>query len=204
MVEHHYDPYPRLAPFYDGMARALLLPFGGERRVRRRALAELDLRPGTRVTELGCGTGSNTRLMVAAGAQVTAVDLSEPMLERARRKVPGARFLKHDILAYRGPPAQRVLFAFVLHEMAPDIRRRALEAARANLEQGGLLGVLDFSAGARFPVAPFFHAYLRVAEPEVALGVLEGLPQELERAGFFLRKRRTLCLGTAQMLVASC
>ena len=26
--EHHYDPYPRLAPIYDTMARTLLLPFG--------------------------------------------------------------------------------------------------------------------------------------------------------------------------------
>ncbi len=204
LPQHHYDPYPTLAPFYDVMARALLLPFGGERRVRRAALGDLGIGRGTTVTELGCGTGSNTRLMVELGAQVTAVDLSEPMLARARAKAPGARVLKHDILSYRGAPAERVLLAFVLHEMAPDIRARALQAARENLVEGGLLGVLDFSSGAPFPVDPVFRAYLRVAEPELARGVLEGLPGELASAGFELRRRRPLCLSTAQMLVASC
>ncbi len=186
------------------MARAMLLPFGGERRVRSAALSALGISRGTRVTELGCGTGSNTRLLVDLGAQVTAIDLSEPMLKRARSKVPGARFLRHDILSYRGPPAERVLLAFVLHEMDAGVRARALEAARENLAPGGLLGVLDFSAGAPFPVDPVFRAYLRVAEPELAREVLAGLPAELAQAGFRVERRRALCLSTAQVLVASC
>jgi demethylmenaquinone methyltransferase/2-methoxy-6-polyprenyl-1,4-benzoquinol methylase len=199
---HHYDPYDRLAPFYDWMARTLLLPFGGEGRFRRQALAPLGLRPGMRVLELGCGTGSMTRLLLQAGAEVTSVDLSRPMLARAARKAPGAAFVEADILGFRGEqPFDRVLLCFVLHEMGPEIRAAALEAAAANLGPDGLLGVVDFSDGAPFPVRPLFRAYLRLVEPEVALGMLQGLRSEV--AGRFdVLAHHRLALGTAQVIAA--
>ena len=200
---HHHDPYPWLAPYYDWMARVMLVPFGGERAFRRRALDALDVGPGTRVLELGCGTGSMTRDLLARGARVTAVDLSEPMLARARRKAPGARFVRRDILSWEGEGAHdRVLLSFVLHEMDREIRARALSVAGRALAEGGLLGVLDFAGSAPRPVDDVFRAYLRVAEPEVAADVLEGLPAEVERGGFEIRRRLPLALGTARMLVA--
>lgn len=42
------------------------------------------------VLELGCGTGRITLPLAEAGCEVVAVDLSEPMLERARRKAAAA------------------------------------------------------------------------------------------------------------------
>ncbi|MBI1915267.1 MAG: class I SAM-dependent methyltransferase [Planctomycetes bacterium] len=42
-----------------------------------------------RVLELGCGTGGITRLLLERGVAVTAVDGSERMLARARRRAPG-------------------------------------------------------------------------------------------------------------------
>jgi ubiquinone/menaquinone biosynthesis C-methylase UbiE len=50
------------------------------------ALGELQ---GKRVLDLGCGTGEVSRMLRALGADVTGVDLSEAMLERARRKLGG-------------------------------------------------------------------------------------------------------------------
>lgn len=47
--------------------------------------------PGTRVVEVGCGTGRQTLPLVRAGAKVVAVDLSENMLRLARRKVRAER-----------------------------------------------------------------------------------------------------------------
>ncbi len=54
---------------------------------------------GSRVLDLGCGTGRHSAWLAAAGAQVTAVDFSEGMLAAARSK-PGTeniRFLQHDL-----------------------------------------------------------------------------------------------------------
>jgi cyclopropane fatty-acyl-phospholipid synthase-like methyltransferase len=53
------------------------------------------LRPGARVLDVGCGTGIPTaRQLADAGCDVTGIDVSEGMLELARREVPGATFLR--------------------------------------------------------------------------------------------------------------
>lgn len=54
---------------------------------------------GRAVLDLGCGTGRHSLRLAAAGANVTAIDFSEGMLDEARRK-PGAaaiRFARHDL-----------------------------------------------------------------------------------------------------------
>lgn len=199
--DHHYDPYPRLAPFYDAMAGTLLLPFGGERRIRTRALELLDVGPGDHVLELGCGTGSNTRLLVDQGVHVTALDLSEPMLQVARKKVPGATFLAADILTFTPDrPVDACLISFVLHEMTPEIRVAALQAASRHAR----VGVLDFVDRAHPNVSRVLRAYLRVAEPEVARDWLEtGLERDLQAAGLRMERERLLALGTARMVIAT-
>lgn len=45
-----------------------------------------------RVADLGCGTGTLTRLLVDEGYTVDGLDLSPEMIRRARAKVPEARF----------------------------------------------------------------------------------------------------------------
>lgn len=55
--------------------------------------------PGS-VLELGCGTGRLCRLLAGAGAEVTGVDISLPMLRRAREKSSGEiRYLCMDMTA---------------------------------------------------------------------------------------------------------
>lgn len=58
------------------------------RAVLRRHLPE----PGAHVLEAGAGTGSITTLLAELGYRVTALDLSEGMLARARQKLAG-----HDV-----------------------------------------------------------------------------------------------------------
>jgi ubiquinone/menaquinone biosynthesis C-methylase UbiE len=56
------------------------------------------LRPLSRVLDAGCGTGLPTaRALVQAGHDVLGVDVSNTMLQAARRNVPGARFERVDM-----------------------------------------------------------------------------------------------------------
>jgi SAM-dependent methyltransferase len=56
------------------------------------------LPPGACVLDVGCGTGLPTaRQLVAAGCDVTGIDISEEMLRLARRDVPEATFLRLDV-----------------------------------------------------------------------------------------------------------
>ncbi len=69
--------YEKLAVFYDLAFGPALQPG------RRRAIACMALRAGARVLEVGVGTGVNIGLY-PADCSVVGVDLSEPMLEKAR------------------------------------------------------------------------------------------------------------------------
>jgi ubiquinone/menaquinone biosynthesis C-methylase UbiE len=51
------------------------------------------------ILEIGCGTGKNTEWLVGKAQHVTAIDLSENMLAKAREKIKtgNVQFLIHDI-----------------------------------------------------------------------------------------------------------
>src|SRR5258707_12357444 len=52
---------------------------------QRLALAPwLKVRPGARVLDVGCGVGRWSRLLAARGAEGAGIDLSAPMIEKAR------------------------------------------------------------------------------------------------------------------------
>ncbi len=58
--------------------------------------------PGERVLDIGCGTGETTLIATDAGADVTGVDVSEPMLELARSRSNGsAQLVLADASEYR-------------------------------------------------------------------------------------------------------
>ncbi|PUA80086.1 class I SAM-dependent methyltransferase [Nocardioides currus] len=54
------------------------------------------LPPSGRVADLGCGTGTLSRLLVDEGFTVDGVDFSPEMVRRARLKVPESQFVVAD------------------------------------------------------------------------------------------------------------
>lgn len=112
---------------------------GQEDRVRR--LLDL-LPPGAHVLDLGSGTGVPTaRQLVAAGARVTGYEISERMIEIARRNVPEATFVRADILDLQPVEASYdAIVAFFSLLCLPRARiPEALSRIRASLVPGGLL-----------------------------------------------------------------
>jgi demethylmenaquinone methyltransferase/2-methoxy-6-polyprenyl-1,4-benzoquinol methylase len=87
--------FDRIAPVYDLMNR--LMTAGLDRRWRRLA-AEAVVGPGDRVLDACCGTGDLAAEALRCGGEVVGLDFSERMLERARRKYPGIRWVAGDLL----------------------------------------------------------------------------------------------------------
>ncbi len=50
------------------------------------------LAPGAHVLDVGCGSGVKSRYLIDRGFKVTGIDISEKLLEIARRDVPEAEF----------------------------------------------------------------------------------------------------------------
>jgi SAM-dependent methyltransferase len=81
------------AATYDGLES-----LGEYRRLCDDTVTAARITPGVRVAEVGCGTGSVTARLVAAGAEVSAVDASTAMLSRALRRCPSVAFTCADAL----------------------------------------------------------------------------------------------------------
>ena len=83
-----YADYLRVASGVDSVARA--------KRDRDRLLG---LRAGSRALEVGCGLGDDARRLaefVMPGGEVVGLDVSEALLDRARRAAPGVTWVAGD------------------------------------------------------------------------------------------------------------
>jgi ubiquinone/menaquinone biosynthesis C-methylase UbiE len=94
------------------------------------------------VLEAGCGTGKNTEWFITKARHITAIDLSEQMLARARNKInsPFVEFKQTDITkpwAFRNRLYDLVSFSLVL-EHIKDLDPVISEAAAA-LNAGGYM-----------------------------------------------------------------
>jgi SAM-dependent methyltransferase len=67
--------------------------------VYQQALHYVELWPGDRVLDVGCGTGVFLRMCADRGASVVGVDAAEGMLEVARSRIPEGEFHHADLQA---------------------------------------------------------------------------------------------------------
>jgi len=134
--------FDRIAPVYDAMNR--LMTAGLDRRWRREA-AEAVVRPGDRVLDACCGTGDLAVAAARAGGNVTGVDFSRPMLERARRKAPEIEWIEGDVLAL--PFAEGSFDAATVGFGVRNLSEldRGLRELRRVLRPGGRVAILEIT-----------------------------------------------------------
>ncbi len=132
--------YDRIAPLYDALELGMELRFRSWRRdLWSRAM-------GDRILEVGVGTGKNLNLH-PPHRQVVAIDISERMLARARRKAKrlGSRTLlaiaDAEALPFAHGSFDTVVASFVFCSVPDPIQ--GLKEARRVLEPGGRLLLLE-------------------------------------------------------------
>lgn len=111
----------------------------------------LELVPGMKVLDAGCGPGRLTLPLaetVGSQGEVTALDIQDGMLARVRTKVEAAglqnvKFIHSGLGAGKIPPAyfDRVVLVTVLGEI-PD-QASALKEIHSSLKPGGVLSVTE-------------------------------------------------------------
>ncbi|HWK95613.1 MAG TPA: class I SAM-dependent methyltransferase [Pseudolabrys sp.] len=99
--------------------------------------------PGTRIADLGCGSGVFTGLLHRRGFACTGIDLSPKLIRIARETHPGIDFQEGDIehLPFADGSIDGVLLAGVLHHL-PELSKCAAEIKRI-LRPGGRFVAFD-------------------------------------------------------------
>jgi demethylmenaquinone methyltransferase/2-methoxy-6-polyprenyl-1,4-benzoquinol methylase len=145
--------FDRIAPVYDAMNRTMTA--GLDRRWRR-ITAEAVVEPGDDVLDACCGTGDLAVAGARRGGQVTGLDFSERMLERARRKAPELEWIRGDVLAmpFGDGSFDAVTVGFGVRNV--DDLQGALVELRRVLRAGGRLGILEITRP-RGLLAPFYR-----------------------------------------------
>lgn len=99
------------------------------------------LPPGARVLDLGCGAGvPASRNLVERGFDVIGVDISKVQIERARRLVPEARFVRADLVSWNAEPAtlNAVISLYTLIHVPLEDQRNLIPRIRRWLNADGL------------------------------------------------------------------
>ena len=143
--------YARWAPVYD-------LTFALVMRPGREAAAAASRRPGGRCLDVGVGTGLELPMMDRA-TRITGVDLSRPMLERAKARVAAEKLSNVDgllvmdamNLAFSDATFDVVVAPYVL-TVVPDPIRSLDEWVRV-LKPGGEIVLVNHVGAERGPIA---------------------------------------------------
>ena len=150
---HVEAAYARWAPVYD-------LTFALVMRAGRKAAAAAASRPGGRVLDVGVGTGLELP-MIDRATLVTGVDLSWPMLARAKARVKaqdlgnvdGLLAMDAMVLAFRDATFDAVVAPYVL-TVVPDPHACLDEWVRV-LKPGGEIVLVNHVGAENGPVAAF-------------------------------------------------
>ena len=142
-IARRYDRFAGLIGLFDLL---LFLP----QHLRGRAVARLNLKPGERVLEIGCGTGRNfpfLREAVGPTGTVYGVDLSSGMLRRARERCQregwtNVELTQCDAIEYIPcEPLDGIMFGLCYNTMPHHLA--VLRHAWKHLRPGGRIVIMD-------------------------------------------------------------
>jgi ubiquinone/menaquinone biosynthesis C-methylase UbiE len=196
------DPYRKFAAHYDrfvGPATDALRHIG---------MRMYPPKPGMKVLEVGCGTGTNLMLYRQAGCSVYGIDLSPSMLEVAYAKLGAAdlQLGNASAMPYHDNFFDLVIAMFLLHDMPSEIRLAVMKEMIRVTKQEGRVLIIDFHPGPIcFPKGWLYKAVIlfieRVAGREHFSNYRDflsqkGLPRLIETQKLIVDRQKIVSAGS--------
>jgi len=144
-----------------------LLSLGRTKAWRRAVTSIIAPKPGMKILDIAAGTGSSSRPLVDKGAEVTALDFSQGMIEQGRKQNKNINFVHGDALKlpFEDNSFEVTTISFGLRNTSST--EIALKEALRVTKDGGRIVVAEFS----HPVNPIFKKiylnYLMKALPVI-------------------------------------
>jgi demethylmenaquinone methyltransferase/2-methoxy-6-polyprenyl-1,4-benzoquinol methylase len=136
---------------YDNLMNIASLGF--YRSFIHRAIRAMDIKPGDKILDLGCGAGRNTCIMeefLGDTGKITGMDISPIMEKQFKKKCAkyhNAKFIKQriDLPFSLSEQFDKIFISFVIHGFPHNSRKKVIENVYNNLKPGGLFLMLDFA-----------------------------------------------------------
>ena len=162
-----------VSAMFDGVARRYdllndLLSLGRTKAWRKVATQVIAPKPGMRILDIAAGTGSSSRPLADAGADVIPLDFSKGMLDAGRKRHPDLAFMQGDALAldFKENEFDVTTISFGLRNTSDT--NKALQESFRVLKSGGRMVVVEFSQPTNKIFRTIYLRYLMRALPTVA------------------------------------
>jgi len=119
----------------------------------QRSIKAMDIQPGDKILDLGCGTGRNACIMakyLSEDGKIVGMDVS-PIMERQFNKkcadLRNVAFVRQriDRLFSLSEQFDKIFISFVIHGFPHDVRKIVLKNIFTHLKPGGSFFMLDFA-----------------------------------------------------------
>ena len=204
--EHYRDDCNRIAPVYDPLVRFISSFFGGEESLRGLTIDKMDLKPGQKVLDVCCGTGTLCAMIaeeIRSDGEVVGVDLSENMLKKAEnRREDNIRFCyaNAEEIPYANGYFDRASMTFGLHEMPHPVRMNVLHEMQRVLKPGGKIIVLDYAYPKRTLAVPIFKVWMLVEGETARDFIRRDLSSMIRDAGFDVIEQNVYWMNTIRIV----
>ncbi len=189
--------FDALAPYYDIIASPLI---GAREKVVDMACA----RRGARILDVATGTGKQAFAFAKRGYDVSGIDLSEGMLDVARRnnRHGNATFRLADAtrLPFRSGSFDVCCISFALHDMPASIQRKVLREMKRVTSLHGKIIVADYSLPGNEIWRFFVYNFVRLYEgPYYPPFVKKGLESLLQENGVKIKEKTSVLFGAGKI-----
>ena len=113
----------------------------------------MDIQPGDKILDLGCGTGRNACIMakyLSENGKITGMDVSSIMEKQFNKKCVKHQNIKFtrqriDLPFSLSEQFDKIFISFVLHGFPHEVRNTVLKNISTHLKAGGTFFMLDFA-----------------------------------------------------------
>ena len=187
-----------LAPFYNIMTLPLI-------RVRNQVVDFANAGKGSTVLDVATGTGQQAFAFAKRGHDVIGVDLTESMLEIARKNNKDG-FVKFETadathLRFETNSFDVACVSFALHDMPPNIREKVLQEMVRVTKPNGIIVIVDYDLPSNKISRALIYHFITLYEGEYYKKfIVSDLDSLLGKTGINVTERVSLLLGTGRIL----